>query len=379
MKSSSSSSSYHVETSSSKSASYSASSASASSSSSSKATLYIQLYKENDRFNISWEQKIRLWNAIVRGTKLSDGQWSGYWSKWNSVRTSFKRTRTVYSKEVLTILRRWIERVHVNNSDESFKSCMNSLYSSNHISHSESDMRVVMSVKSERSSSSYSESRTQMTVSRSSSSSSSSSLSFFAQMYKDTNRYDLSIEDRTRLWTSIVRGHKCSDGEWNTYLSKFNKSKTSFRVSKTVWNKDILVLIRRWIDRCHKTFSDSQWQSCTKSFYSSNHISCSQRDFQVITWVHSGGSYTESSSSQSSSKQVAAVVKQSSSSQKAVLATSGKTEVKAVAVQAQKSRGDIEIAHTEEIRTERVRKEVITEEKTSVSSSSSSGSFRASG
>lgn len=333
------------------------------------------MYRENNRYDMSWEQRVRLWNSIVRGSKLSDSKWSHSWSEFSSVQTTYKVTRTVYTKEVLIVLRRWIEKVRTKFSDKDFQSCLTKYYRANHVDYSDSDIKLIATVKTE-SNSSRSESRnTRLSVksssssrsSRSTSSRSSSKVEYFVQMYKDYNRYDLSIEDRIRLWTSISRGYKCTDGEWKTLLSRLNEAKSSFHVSNTVYNKDILVLIRRWNDRCHKSFSDSQWKTCVTKYYESNHITYSEYDIKVVTWVHSGGSYTEESNSSSQNTALAVSHKNHSSEE----SDDGSEEESS-------EEGVKKIEHVEETRTEHVRQETTTQEHSVMSTSSSGGNYQSS-
>lgn len=299
--------------------------------------------------------------AIVRGNQFTDSEWSGKWTRFNQITSTKRVTRSVFTRETLVYIRRWIERIRVNFSDTKWQSCVTSYYRTNNISFSESDTKnIIMVRRGGKIMENITTTNTNLSVQRSGEIdkySSSKRWDLYVSMYKNTNRYLLSVEDRIKLWTAVSRGRRCSDSEWNSFLSKINNCKSSFHVSKSVWTKDVLVLVRKWLDRIRHSFSDDRWKSCAMRFYQSNQINYSDYDVKIITYIHSGGSYSESTSSQQNS------------SQKTVLAASGNKQVE------QQDYGissdSTEVDRTEEVTEETVREEKVTEEtETSVTSQS---------
>lgn len=117
---------------------------------------------------------------------------------------------------------------------------------------------------------------------------------FSYSTYTDVNRWNLSWELRARLWMSIKRKHRLSDGEWNSCHSSYDRFTLKTYTTKELFNRDRLVVIRRWYERIRRgSISDNEFKSCVTNFYRKCSVSFSDSDSNTISSIRTGATVKE--------------------------------------------------------------------------------------
>lgn len=100
----------------------------------------LRAYREVDRWKISWEERIRLWNEIIRQQKLTDSEWETIVNEYRQIKSRFVLSREAFAREDLSLIRRWMEKRSSRScSDGEFRSWITSFYQKNNCSCSKTD------------------------------------------------------------------------------------------------------------------------------------------------------------------------------------------------------------------------------------------------
>lgn len=268
---------------------------------------------------MSVEERVRLWNSIVRGRRCDGGEWNSILTEFSRIKSQFALERTTFSRERLMTIRKWLDITRNNYSDEDWRTCVTKWYNDNGVGFNEEQKRDVFMIhrggececqkNNGGGGGSSSSSRTVLATSSGSSSSSSGSswsagtmwspsciqgnpdyiAQLYGDLYRNRNRWDVSMEERVRAWNGIYRGHRCDGGEWDSIRTEFNRVKTQFALERTTFSRERLMTIRKWIDITRNNYSDEDWRTTIVKWYNDNGVSFNDEQKRDVFMIHRGG------------------------------------------------------------------------------------------
>lgn len=108
----------------------------------------LRAYREVDRRTISWEERIRLWNEIIRGRKLTESEWAKMLTEYQLIKKRFVLSRKAFTREDLSLIRKWMEKRSGRAcSDGEFRSWVTTFYKKNNCSCSKADYNNVTMIR----------------------------------------------------------------------------------------------------------------------------------------------------------------------------------------------------------------------------------------
>lgn len=108
----------------------------------------LRAYREVDRRKISWEERIRLWNEIIRNRKLTESEWKKMLSEYQLIKKRFVLSRQAFTREDLSLIRKWMEKRSGREcSDGDFRSWLTTFYKKNNCSCSKVDYNNVTMIR----------------------------------------------------------------------------------------------------------------------------------------------------------------------------------------------------------------------------------------
>lgn len=264
-------------------------------------TFSYSTYTDVNRWNLSWELRVRLWMSIIRKHRLSDGEWNSCHSSYDRLTLKTYTTKELFNRDRLVVIRRWYERIRRGSiSDDEFKSCVTAFYRKCSVSFSDSDSKTISSIRTGATATKVSK-NVDLRVRRDKSSGSTvkvkgakkdcnckgkkkkTTKKVVFRVYSNVDKNSLSWMDRVRVWISAVRQRKISDDEWKRYIREYRTLTSTAIDQHDTFSTDKLLLFRKWFLKVRgKDISDYEFKKCITDFYRTYSIKFTDADINNI-------------------------------------------------------------------------------------------------